>query len=474
MARLLFLTIGVTSYLNAGFKLARQLQQRGHEPIFASASRAAGPQVAAQGWPFIFLQAEAEALAHVYQRPRSTANLPKPFRKLPYLDRLWPYLDRPAQIAAMQPRRDTILHNCQMAEIIERWQPDLLLIDYELHHHIIGTAKFNLPTTLLEYYCSVRQAPDVPSLYARFLPTGTPWSRLRVALSWQWVSLSRRWRFALERVYYNRTDWFSTLIDLARQENFPFEREVEFLSQYQYLTYRHIPTLMLSAWEFDFPHEVENKARYVGPMVQLERHEVDVDPKFWEIMADLSEQRQAGRALIYCSMGSLHADADYFERVIAAVAGRSDWSLILAVGSKLPPERFQPAPANVHLFSRVPQLKVLEQTDVMLAHGGIATINEAILLGAPLLVYSFGKMDQNGNAARVAYHGLGLTGDIQRDTPAQIAQKIERILSNPHYKAKVRHMQQLYRAYQQSDRAVHLIEQQLQGNLAVPAELAAP
>ncbi|HMQ52874.1 MAG TPA: glycosyltransferase [Anaerolineae bacterium] len=467
MARLLFLTVGVTSYLNAGFQLARQLQRRGHEPIFASASRAAGSQVEAQGWPFIFLQAEAEALTQAYRRPRSAARLPQPVRKLPFVDRLWPYLDRSVQIAAMQPRRDYILSNSPIAKIIEQWQPDLLLIDYELHHHIIGTAKFGLPTYLLEYYCSVRQAPDVPPLYARFLPTGTPGSKLRAALSWQSVRLKRRLRYTLERVYYKRADWFSTLIDLARQENFPFEQEVEFLFQYQYLTYRHIPTLMLSAWEFDFPHEVENKTSYVGPMVQLERHEVDVDPRFWEVMAALSEQRRAGRALIYCSMGSLHSDAGYFQRVIAAVTGRPEWNLILAVGSKLPLEQFQPAPPNVHLFSRVPQLKVLEQADLMLAHGGIGTVNEALLLGVPLLVYSFGHMDQNGNAARVAYHGLGLTGDIRRDSPAQIAQKIERILLDPSFKTKVGHMRQIYQRYHQAEKAVRLIEERLPSKIAV-------
>ena len=202
-------------------------------------------------------------------------------------------------------------------------------------------------------------------------------------------------------------------------------------------------------------------------MVQLERHEVDVGPRFWEVMAALSEQRRAGRALIYCSMGSLHSDAGYFHRVIAAVTGRPEWNLILAVGSKLPLEQFQPAPPNVHLFSRVPQLKVLEQADLMLAHGGIGTVNEALLLGVPLLVYSFGHMDQNGNAARVAYHGLGLTGDIRRDSPAQIAQKIERILLDPSFKTKVGHMRQIYQRYHQAEKAVRLIEERLPSKIAV-------
>jgi UDP:flavonoid glycosyltransferase YjiC (YdhE family) len=147
--------------------------------------------------------------------------------------------------------------------------------------------------------------------------------------------------------------------------------------------------------------------------------------------------------------------------VIKAVSDKPNYDLILAVGRNLPLDGFEPTPDNVYLFHQVPQLDLLKRADAVLTHGGINTINECILLGVPLVVYSDGFFDRNGCAARVAYHSLGLRGDFRRDTAAEIAHNIDQVLHNPQYKASVERMRQVYLAYHRSDKVVQVIDKTL-------------
>ena len=44
-------------------------------------------------------------------------------------------------------------------------------------------------------------------------------------------------------------------------------------------------------------------------------------------------------------------------------------------------------PTNIHFFSRTPQLKVLENTDIFINHGGFGSVKESIEYSVPMLVY---------------------------------------------------------------------------------------
>ncbi len=53
-------------------------------------------------------------------------------------------------------------------------------------------------------------------------------------------------------------------------------------------------------------------------------------------------------------------------------------------------------------------------------------------------------MDENGNAARVQFHGLGLRGDMQRDAPAALRAKINLLLTDTRYVEKVARMRDAF------------------------------
>ncbi len=451
MAHILFITTGVTSYLNSSYKIAHQLKANGDRVTFISGMERAESQVLAQGFDFILLREEAEVIE---QQEARTQQMPK--------SRLKRYLNRAEQINLAKLRYDYELESRELEQRIAELQPDLLLIDAELSAPIIRAMVLDIPILLIEFHCSPRRATGVPILYSNLIPTGTFWNQWAMSATWHFTYLKRRLKFGLARLYYGGVDWMSTLRALARQRGLDFEAEFD-LKQWHFITPYRLRTLIAAAWEFDFPHDSEYRNDYIGPLVMLKRQEAVDEPTYQQSLQSIAAKKRADvkRSLIFCSMGTIDSSYDYFRRVIEAVAGKPHWDLILAVGHKLPLDRFEPLPANVYLFQQVPQLDLLSRADVVLNHGGIGTINEAIFLGVPMVVYSDGFLDRNGSAARVAYHGLGLRGDFHRDRAADIAKNIERVLTDPTYKANVERMRQIYLRYHQSDRVAQVVRETL-------------
>jgi UDP:flavonoid glycosyltransferase YjiC (YdhE family) len=456
MAHIVFVDAGVTSHLNRSYKIAHQLEASGDHITFLSALESAEPQVLAQGFDFVLLREEAEIVSQYEALSKQITQ--HRFKSL---------LNWSERIKLAQIRHKHHLTSTEFEQLVTELDPNLLIIDAELSAHIIRAMALGIPVLIIDFHCSPRRAKGVPILSSNLIPTGTVWNQWAISATWHFTYLQRRLKHSLGPVYYggNRFDWMSILRVLARQRGLDFDAEFD-LKQWRDITPRNIRTLILAAREFDFSHDIENRDDYVGPMVLLERQEPINDPAYQRTLRAIADKKTRGakRCLVFCSMGTVYANYDFFQRVIRALSGRPDYDLILAVGQDLSLDDFEPTPDNVYLFQKVPQLDLLKRVDIVVTHGGIGSINECILLGVPMVVYSDGYYDRNGCAARVAYHGLGLRGDFHRDTPAQIAQKIDQVLHNPQYKANVGRMQQVYLTYHHSDRVVQLIHSMLESS----------
>lgn len=83
------------------------------------------------------------------------------------------------------------------------------------------------------------------------------------------------------------------------------------------------------------------------------------------------------------------------------------------------------------MFSRVPQLKVLQHADLFVTHGGLGSVKESINYGVPMLVYPLDlQYDQNGNGLKVEHHGLGLRGVFQYERSSDMQKKMGELLRN--------------------------------------------
>jgi UDP:flavonoid glycosyltransferase YjiC (YdhE family) len=107
--------------------------------------------------------------------------------------------------------------------------------------------------------------------------------------------------------------------------------------------------------------------------------------------------------------------------VLEAAAMLSDCDFIVATGSRYYAHELSLSPPNVVLVTKIPQLALLQEASLLITHGGLGSIKEAICCNVPLLVLPV-VFDQPYNAMRVRKKRVGeaiypehLTGGTLRD-----------------------------------------------------------
>jgi UDP:flavonoid glycosyltransferase YjiC (YdhE family) len=220
------------------------------------------------------------------------------------------------------------------------------------------------------------------------------------------------------------------------------------------------PVLILCPEEFDFP-DLARRAGHHFIEASIESDRTDPYPFPFERLDDT-------KSLIYCSLGSHCEDyqetQSFFQTVIKVFRDRPDCQLVLATSRfQLNPSDAADLPENILLVSWAPQLALLKRAQIMITHGGLGTIKECIYAGVPMIVYSV-AMDQPENAARVAYHGLGVCSDIQDVSIPQLHSFIETIKHDSSFKTRVQSMSKKFRALESSGTGVKIIERILNAN----------
>jgi zeaxanthin glucosyltransferase len=205
------------------------------------------------------------------------------------------------------------------------------------------------------------------------------------------------------------------------------------------LSFNHIDEFILMPKEFDFPgRPFLPHQHHLGFMIDTKRSET-ITAAFRKAEAVRSARPE--RPLIYCSFGSVAYEhtqpiSRFLEKLIR-VAAKNKYVLIIASPIKAVRDHFRSLPSNVFVTHVVPQLTVLSKASVFINHGGINSIKEAVYAGVPMLIYPvFKDTYQQVNGARVLYHGLGLTGELARDSETQIEEKIDELIGNPLYKER--------------------------------------
>ncbi|NNE45367.1 MAG: glycosyltransferase family 1 protein [Rhodothermales bacterium] len=326
------------------------------------------------------------------------------------------------------------------AELTEM-QPDLVLIDRELHEHIIIALSLDLPLALTSTWFAIWRKPRIPPPHKGIIP-GQTWkgSRAGIELYWRWLHLHKTRLAFREGVRHPGADRISVLKALANLHGVKLRKHIE-LYQWQIpFSYKSLPLLCLRSLEMEFPHKPPRTVHYMGPMINPQRVDqstsTDSNAQLESILS--RHRRDGNRVLIYCGFGSFFKTIEAFlYRLFEAAASRPDWDLIVPVGEDQMRKLGELSAENVHCFDWVPQLQVLGQADLALVHGGVNTIAECVHFGVPMIVYNQEFLDMPGNTARVVYHGIGVEGDIRGETPEEIRAKIDGILENAEIKTRV-------------------------------------
>jgi zeaxanthin glucosyltransferase len=100
---------------------------------------------------------------------------------------------------------------------------------------------------------------------------------------------------------------------------------------------------------------------------------------------------------------------------------------------------------------------MLGRASIMITHGGLGGVKEAIFFGVPMIVFPC-RWDQPHNAARIVYHGLGVRGDINNDSVGQIHSLIDAVDKDPQFKSRIDAMSRTFREIENSGVGVSTVE----------------
>jgi MGT family glycosyltransferase len=212
--------------------------------------------------------------------------------------------------------------------------------------------------------------------------------------------------------YYRRLQWQTGKLALEHRLRKP--QEINILSSSADLN------IVFSSRYFQpFDERFDESYKFIGPVINTDRQE---DP--------LPVEKQEGQRLIYIAVGTVYqANLAFFQHCLEAFAD-SPYTVIMSIGTAVDPTSLGPLPDNFAAAQYVPQLAVLEEADLFITHGGMNSINEAVMALVPMIVVP-NTVEQAINAARIEQLQSGLYLEPERLTPKMLRTAAERILADP-------------------------------------------
>jgi len=440
VARLVYLAHGLRGSLYASLALAKRLQADGHEITFLS-FRDVSADVEANGFDFELLsdgpEAEARFRASIASRGR--------LRSL----RLGRQL------------RSQLIHSTEARQAIARIEPELMIIDAEMHAVILATRALEIPTILAIPWFSPYRAPGHPALHTELRPSTSFLGRRRIDAAWEWHRLRRRVHRRLGSLtrrairhqvtpFHLNTPNLATIRALADFHGVDLDAITSWRNWISPVMYPGIPLISYTAAEMDFPHETPSEFTWVGVVLDEQRPETMVSEQTrrrWETFRD--EMLAAERPIIYASMGSMQTgDPTFYRRIVRVARNRSDWAVVLGLGAQADLSVLGALPPNVLALDYAPQLDVLRDASAAIHHAGIGNVNECAHFKVPSLVASSGFVDEPGCAARVDHHGLGLSIAEDSLDDLRLEQALDELLQDPRFSRNLAAMRTALDSYE--------------------------
>jgi MGT family glycosyltransferase len=201
--------------------------------------------------------------------------------------------------------------------------------------------------------------------------------------------------------------------------------------------------LVLSSPAFDFPAQLPDNVRYVGPRF---------DDPGW---AQGWQPRAGDEPLVLVSLSTSNMDQLALLRRIVDALGELPVRGVVTTGHAIDPDEL-PSHPQVQVLRSAQHRAVLEHASAVVTHGGHGTVIKALAADAPLLVLPMGR-DQLDNATRVTERGAGLRLEPDAGTDA-IAAAVRRLLDEPGFRDAAARLGAQLRAEAQGDQAVAELE----------------
>jgi MGT family glycosyltransferase len=171
-------------------------------------------------------------------------------------------------------------------------------------------------------------------------------------------------------------------------------------------------------------------------------------------------ERLQQKRVVFISLGTVfNEQPEFYKRCIEAFRG-TNYTVVMAVGTQTMVDTLGEMPPNFIVRPFVPQLEVLQHTDVFITHGGMGSIQEALYYDVPMLIYPQ-MIEQVINAQQVERLGAGVrlvTPSYTEFEPGLIEteplrEAVEQVMNTPEYKRSAERLGQELRQCSPADAA---------------------
>ncbi|MFD5749442.1 nucleotide disphospho-sugar-binding domain-containing protein [Streptomyces sp. NPDC127033] len=175
----------------------------------------------------------------------------------------------------------------------------------------------------------------------------------------------------------------------------------------------------------------------------------DWEPPAWWAELDGS------RPVVVVTQGTL-ANGDLSQLVEPTLTGLADLdvTVVAALGRETDALSI-PVPANARVAEFIPFDALLPKANLYITNGGLGGTQQALAAGVPVIVGGLTE-DKPANAARVAYHGLGINLETATPTPEAVAAAAQLALKDADMRDNVKKLAPVYAAHDALGTIEHL------------------
>lgn len=342
--------------------------------------------------------------------------------------------------------------------ILNIHQPDILFVDvfFSYIYFLLPSHQKNimLLNTQLNSYRDYAIGPLNIALHPYM-----PRFRLKSRVLWALLNFSKK-------IFFLHAFWqdpWSLTKKLAREKRIDLSKVIIKDKCFQ-PGIRGVPELILGYRSFDLPRQFFRVPQYyLGIQFDIHRRMKNEERTIFNHIELLKKEKERCK-LIYCCLGTLpdvHSRNIYrfLFLLIEVLRHHPEWFLVISY-SGISGGDLSSLPSNVVIYESVPQLQVLPLFDMMITHAGLNSVYECIHAELPMLAFPLNaRWDQNGNAARIVYHGLGLMGFINQVRKEQFEKMIYTVLENTKFTENIKDMKRKCISEYEPEKIINLIYQ---------------
>jgi MGT family glycosyltransferase len=160
-----------------------------------------------------------------------------------------------------------------------------------------------------------------------------------------------------------------------------------------------------------------------------------VGPSLTDRQETLEFTLDTSKIIIYISMGTITNNCINFYNKCLEAFPNDDYQIIMSVGKKIDISSLQQIPNNYLVRNYVPQLEVIKHADIMISHGGLNSVSEALYYGVPVIAIPLSN-DQPAVAKQLTEQGAGITLSMSDITPEILHSSVHVLLAQQSFQIR--------------------------------------